>query len=394
MHLSTPAGEDASVNCPRFPALLLLFSLSACLGKSEAEREAEAMKAAAPVRIQADGTILLTEADKAALDLIVEDAREGELPRTNLRYGKARARLGDEALVVSPVVGRIQAAPVVALGARVAQGAAIVDLVPVLAAADRVSLGVQGADLQGQIEVARRELSQREAARDRSATLAASGLSSTALLEEAELAAGSARARFDALKQARAINLRGDGATITLRAPAEGAVVSLEAPVGGVVREGEVVARIQRSAALWVDVAMQPDEPVGEGYELLVAGARVEARLLARGAVVGEDGARQDRLELAAELPGLLPGATVAVYVARERLKGVVVPEAALVAGAQGDLVYLEISPGSFAPRGVQIAARFGGKARLASGVRPGERVVVQGAMSLRGESIRADLRR
>lgn len=394
MRRAVPGANNATVKWPLFPVVLLLFLLPACLGKSEVEREAEAMKAAAPPRIQADGTITLGEADRAALDLVVEEAREEALPRISVRYGKARARLGDEVLVVSPVVARVQAAPAVALGAEVQAGAAIVELVPLLAAADRVALGVQGADLQGQIEVARRDLVQREAARDRSAALAASGLASAAVREEAELAASSARARLDALERARAINRRGDGAALTLRAPADGAVVSLEAQVGALVREGEVVARIRRSAALWVDVAMQPDEPVGEGYEIVVAGARVKAHLLARGAVVGDDGARQDRLELDAELPALLPGATVAVQVARELVTGIVVPEAALVAGAQGDLVYLEIAPGSFAPRAVQIAARSGGRARLASGLRPRERVVVQGAMSLRGESIRADLRR
>jgi biotin carboxyl carrier protein len=372
---------------------VIALGLSACLGKSEAEREAEAMKAASPIRARDDGTIQLSEADRLALDLLVEEAREGELPKISLRYGKARARLGDEALVVSPVVGRIAASPAVALGAEVGAGAAIVEVVPVLAAAERVSLGVQGADLQGQIEVVRRELVQREAAKDRTLELAGTGLATTAKLEEVELALSSAQARLDALQRARAISLRGDGAALSLRAPVAGAVVSLDARVGSVVHEGEVLAVIRRTAALWVDVAMRPDEPVGERYEVLIGEQRVRARLIARGAVVGDDGARLDRLELEAEQPSLLPGASVAVEVARDLTRGVVIPEAAVITGPQGDLVYVEVAPSSFAPERVQVDARFGGKVRLAAGFAPGRSVVVQGAMSLRGESIRADLR-
>ena len=50
-------------------------------------------------------------------------------------------------------------------------------------------------------------------------------------------------------------------------------------------------------------------------------------------------------------------------------------------------------SPGVFAARAVRVAARYGGKMRLASGLTPGDRVVTQGAMALQGERMRAQLR-
>jgi multidrug efflux pump subunit AcrA (membrane-fusion protein) len=46
-----------------------------------------------------------------------------------------------------------------------------------------------------------------------------------------------------------------------------------------------------------------------------------------------------------------------------------------------------------FTAREVQVAARFGGQARLSSGLKPGDSVVVQGAMSLQGERLRSQLR-
>ena len=61
--------------------------------------------------------------------------------------------------------------------------------------------------------------------------------------------------------------------------------------------------------------------------------------------------------------------------------------------GSGGDVVYVEVSKGKFAARVVQVGARFEKKVRLVSGLRAGERVVTQGVMGLRGESLRSELR-
>ncbi len=59
--------------------------LAACGGQSEATREAEAMKAATPNRVQADGSIRLTDADRKALGLMVQPAAEADLPNSAFR---------------------------------------------------------------------------------------------------------------------------------------------------------------------------------------------------------------------------------------------------------------------------------------------------------------------
>ncbi|MGZ3460277.1 MAG: hypothetical protein ACXU86_17445, partial [Archangium sp.] len=119
----------------------------------------------------------------------------------------------------------------------------------------------------------------------------------------------------------------------------------------------------------------------------------VPARLVSRGGVVAaEDGARHDRLEVgAAKTVALLPGAVVAVRLARDDREGILLPESALVPGIGGEVVYVEVSPGVFVPRPVQVAARFGGRVRLASGLSGSEQVVVRGAMALRGEAFRVE---
>ena len=67
--------------------------------------------------------------------------------------------------------------------------------------------------------------------------------------------------------------------------------------------------------------------------------------------------------------------------------------ESAVVPGVGADLVYVETGDGTFAAHSVRIGARFGGRARVSSGLSPGDKVVVQGAMGLRGESLRGELR-
>jgi cobalt-zinc-cadmium efflux system membrane fusion protein len=110
--------------------------------------------------------------------------------------------------------------------------------------------------------------------------------------------------------------------------------------------------------------------------------------------VTDADGTRHDRLIVdAPQSVALRPGSSVSVQVARRSVRGVVLPESALVPGVESDTVFVETPPGVFAARPVRVAARYGGKVRLVSGLNAGDRVVTQGAMALQGESVRAQLR-
>ncbi len=336
------------------------------------------------------GAVRLSEQQQRALGLELVVAREGDLPDVSLRFGRVRARLGEDALVVSPVAGRIDRPAPVALGESLVAGATLLEIVPVLGAGERVSLGVQGAEIEGQIESAARELAARQAEAARDRELAKDQIVSAERLQRAETAVATTRARLDALRRARGLQARGEGGAIALRAPVAGTVVALDAPVGAVVRAGDTLARILRPGPRWVDVAVPPDDLVGTRYEVQVASSFVPARLVSRGAVVEEDGARHDRLELGAEHAArVLPGSTVVVRVAVGPAQGVIVPESALVPGVGEDRVWVAAGDGAFSARAVKVAARFGGQARIAAGLRPGERVVARGAMALRGEEMR-----
>jgi RND family efflux transporter MFP subunit len=337
---------------------------------------------------------LAIDADRAkALGLEVAPAARGDLPDVAIRFGRVQARAGDETIVVAPVAARVDRPPAVALGERVRAGSPLVTLAPLLGAGERLSFGVQSAELEGQIAGVEKDLAADEARLERDRALAKDQIVSTERLQKTEAEVAGARARLEALRRARAVQAPGGGPRLDVRSPADGLVAAIDAPVGRGVQAGDVLARILRPGPRWVDVAVPPADPVGAAYEIAsLDGSFVSARLVARGAIVGDDGARHDRLEVVADAAAkVMPGATVAVRVAAGSSVGIVVPESAIVPGREGDRVFVADKDGRYLARSVKVAARFGGRARIA-GVEEGERVVVRGAMALAGEELRGVL--
>lgn len=370
-------------------AVMVLFGCA----ESESAREERAMKAAVPERLLPDGTVQLSGADREALGLVVAEATEGELAKVQSRFGVIRSRLDDEALVVSPVAGQLRRPPLVALGTSVQVGTPLLELLPLLGAAERLSVGVQSADLEGQLAISERELETREAELARARELAKSNIVSQSKLQETETAVVTTRARLEALRRARGATSQGTAGLISLRAPIAGVVVRLDAALGASVHSGEVLVRILKSGPRWVDVSVPISEPVGDVYEVSVGDRWLPARLLAQAGVAEADGTRHDRVELLEGDEHFLPGAIASVRIGKGGAKGIVLPESALVPGVGAEIVYIEVAQGKFAARAVQVAARFQKQVRLAAGVRPGERVVTHGVMGLRGETMRSALR-
>jgi RND family efflux transporter MFP subunit len=351
------------------------------------------MKMATPTRLQADGSIRLTAADRSALQLTTQTAADADLPDATLRFGRIVSPPANDAQVVSPVTGRIAVPPRAQLGATVTPGATLLEVQPTLDVADRINLGTQAAQRQGDIEAAQRELTKAESDVTRARALSPQVVSA-AQLQQAETAAATAHAKLDALQAARTIEAAVRSEPVAVTSPIEGTVAELTATVGSIVNRGEVLARVVKSGSLWIDLAVPPDDQPGEGYEVVTPTGTLPARRLSRGRLTDSNGTRMDRLAIeAAGSPALSPGATVSVRVRHGATRGIVVPESAIVPGVEGDTVFVETSPGAFASRRVQVAARFNGQVRIGFGLKAGEMVVVRGGMALQGELLRAQLR-
>lgn len=362
--------------------VLVGLVLAGC-SPGEAEREEQAMAAALPDRVDR-GQIVLTEADQQHLGLVVVAAEEGLLPDTFARFGSVVGTADTEAWVVAPVDGRLDGSRV-SLGATVAGDDVLLTVSPSMTGGDPVA----AAGLGDQIVAARAELTAADASMERARKLAPAEVVSAAQLQGAEAGAASARARLSGLERARRAWSRGEGGRMSLRAPIGGVVAEIAAVNGGPVRAGDVLARIVGPGARWIDLAVPPDDPVGQAFELDTPAGPVPASLVASGASVGADGARHDRLLVDAPL---LPGSAVTVRVAIGESRGTLLPESAVARAAAGDLVWVEVATGRYRPRRVIVAERFGGRVRV-EGVAPGERVVAAGAMALLGEALRGQLR-
>jgi cobalt-zinc-cadmium efflux system membrane fusion protein len=342
-----------------------------------------------PSRVQG-GAIVLDERSRAALDLVIAAAAEADLPEVRIRYGKVMARPGDELVIASPIAGRVVRVER-AIGDRVATGDEIARINPSLGAAERASIGVQSADIAAQVTQAEEEARLREAEVARARELARDGIVSQAKLQEAEAALATTRARLQAAHQGLAAQAGAVGRAMPLVAPADGTLVALDAAPGEGLDAGRPVARVLRPGPRRIDLAVHAADPAASAYEAQVEDRWVPARLITRAMAVGDDGHRHDVLELDAGAEPLV-GAVVAVRLAAASARGPVVPESALLAAAGGDVVYVEDRPGRFEARVVQVAARLGGRVRIAAGVKPGDRVVVRGAAALRGEALRSSL--
>jgi multidrug efflux pump subunit AcrA (membrane-fusion protein) len=99
------------------------------------------------------------------------------------------------------------------------------------------------------------------------------------------------------------------------------------------------------------------------------------------------------------ELPNpelrLRPGSFADVWLEQDLGEALLVPEGAVVDSGSRRLVYVEVRPGRFAPRVVQLGARADGRVQVLHGLEAGERVASQGTFLLDSEaSLRANLAR
>ena len=374
------------MTCPVRLLLSAVVLLAGC-GDHEPSKDASQTN-----RTQRDGSVRLTNAEQSVLGIEFESVRERSLPDSAIRYGRVTAPPENDTRIVAPVDGTIRRVARARIGDTVPAGALIVELTPRMTEAEHVALRVQTADYQSQIAGTREDLALREAEARRARALAKDGLISAADLQETETTLATTRAKLDGLERANQAQDTAQHAPASVTAPGSGVLAELNDSLGAAVASGDLIARLVSAGPRWLDVAVSPEEAVGMAYEVQAGDRWVPAQLKARGSVVRPDGTRLDRLEVAQrDAVALLPGASVAVRIARTAAVGPVVPESAIVPAAGSDLVFVAASPGLFAPRRVQVIARFGDFARV-EGLRSDEQVVVRGAMALRGEQLRTGL--
>ncbi len=193
-------------------------------------------------------------------------------------------------------------------------------------------------------------------------------------------------------------------ARVPVRSPIDGVVVERMLPLGAAVTADKTLFRVVARDhvmidARWTDVSAP--SPIRDAVVKIVprgaeAGTSCTGKVVATLGVVDER-TRARRVRIAPDAPCavLVPGAYVDVAFASAEPGGAIlaVPRDAVVDVRGASTVFVEEpSIGTFAVRVVRVGRRTADDVAIDEGVKEGERIVVTGAVLLKGELLRSEL--
>jgi cobalt-zinc-cadmium efflux system membrane fusion protein len=208
---------------------------------------------------------------------------------------------------------------------------------------------------------------------------------------EAETRAREARAELERARRASTLIGAGPGDVVSVRAPGAGVVMSVKATVGAMVAPGaDALAEIADTSRLWAVADIPESDATG-----MVKGQRVNvtvpaARRQLTGVVDGL-GSRIDAetrrlpvfVALEGDTAGLAPGMQVELRMAAAKEVMSLPVTAVLIKDGKRRVVYIQRADGRFEAREITTGASADGRITILDGLRPGERVVVKGALLL-----------
>jgi cobalt-zinc-cadmium efflux system membrane fusion protein len=340
-----------------------------------------------PMLAEDHGLLVVPAGSPLRQQLVVQPVGAGDAARQLQLPAVVEADPADVTNILAPLTGRVTALKV-RLGDRVRRG----QVLAVIASGDLAQASSDAVKAQDAYNLAARALV-------RARGVEQAGGSAAKDLEAAESGEVQAKSELDRART-RLASLTGSaaaqGGSLVLAAPQDGVVTTLSVSPGAMVNDptailmtvaniGHVfvaanvgegdIGLIQRGAAADVTLAAYPGQPI-------------HGRVSEIDALVQPDTRRQKvRIEL--ENPGerLLPNmyATATFTLAASAGAGVFVPQSALVMNNDAISVMVEVRPWVYQRRVVQLGDETDTAARVVSGLRPGDRVVVRGGVLLNG---------
>lgn len=323
-------------------------------------------------RRQADGSVFLPKTTQRQLAVRTLVAEEASLPRSIELTGRVVADPNAGGKVQAMQAGRVEAGPrgLPQLGQAVRKGEVLAVVRPALGALERANQQAQAAELRSSLELAQRRVARLEQ------------LEGTVPAKEIE----AARAEVVSLQQ-RAKAVGGSlSAAESLVAPVTGVIAAANVVAGQVVDAREVLFEIVDPQRLGVeasafDAAILND--IAGATASTGAGSAVPLRYVGAGRTLREGAIPlQFRTEPGSQPIPLAVGQPVKVTIqTRQQLKGVAVPAASVVKSPSNqDMVWVHTGAEVFEPRTVRVVPLDGATVSVVDGLKPGDRVVTQGA--------------
>jgi cobalt-zinc-cadmium efflux system membrane fusion protein len=185
---------------------------------------------------------------------------------------------------------------------------------------------------------------------------------------------------------------RGDARLMIVRAPVAGSVTALSVAHGATINDNtQPLMTVTDLSIVWVTalVAEKDVASVARGQEAEVSvaaypGKTLHGKVLFVADLIEAD-SRRDKTRIAFDNPdGLLkPNMFATVTLHGPALQRVVLPSSALLMNNDRTSVFVAVAPWTFERRSVEPLLEEGSQVTIASGVKPGEQVVVKGGILL-----------
>lgn len=356
------------------------------LGASAACRRA-AVDDTAPMLTEDHGLLVVPAGSPLRQQLVVQPVGAGEGARQLQLPAMVEADPADVVNILAPLTGRVTALKV-RLGERVRSG----QVLAILASGDLAQASSDAEKAQDAYDLAAKALA-------RARGVQQAGGSAVKDLEGAESAEVQAKAELDRART-RLASLTGasaaHGGSLVLTAPRDGVVTALAISQGAQVSDPTAtLMTVADIAHVFVTANVGEDEigliPPGAAADVALAaypGQPIHGQVSEIDALVQPDTRRQ-KVRIRLDNPGqrLLPNmyatATFTVPAAAGAGAGLVVPQSALLMNNDAISVMVEVRPWVFERRAVQLGDETDTAARVISGLKTGDRVVVRGGVLL-----------
>lgn len=325
--------------------------------------------------------------------------REGALAEGVGGPAQVKPAGGGEVVLTAALDAAVAPSPWPHAGLDVGAGTTVFRLLPRVADRSLPELYADASSLEGEVDVARRRVERLTELLRLEATSAAELERARATLTGLEARLASARGGVAAASDLASGKDR--SAAVPVRAPWTGRVAEVSVTPGQTVAAGAVLGRLVKARPLWIVAALRPEDAArvqaspkalylkrpGRSDPLEIGGKDV--RLVSRAPEVDARTASVNViLEIdrsASDLP--LGSAVEAELLLAGEKQGIVVPLSALLDDSGTTVAYVQLEGESFARREVRVLSRLGNDA-LVEGLRPGERLVTQGAGAVRRASL------
>lgn len=184
--------------------------------------------------------------------------------------------------------------------------------------------------------------------------------------------------------------------TTTIVAPVSGIVTRKDVVPQQYVMQGQPLFEIADLSTVWVEADVYEKDlalvQAGQRVSVLspaFAGVELPARVsFVQPVLEGESRTNRVRIELPNRGLRLKPEMYVTVrFFGESAIERLMVPASAVVDRGLEQFVWVEVSPGNYSPRRVQVGRRTADRVEIVSGLQPGESIVAEGAFLLDSEA-------